>query len=63
MIIIEQRTQFHITIISIMNATMSSRIETSLYRISTMKSRARAMHTRQTAQARIRVYSSVTDVE
>jgi len=54
---------FDITITSITNAKKSwssrSEIGTSLYRISSMKSRARTMHSKKTAQTRIKS-SSVT---
>jgi len=66
MTIIEQEnTVFNITIMSIMNAKKTffifeSRIESKhcLYRISSMKSRAKMMHHNQTAQTlSLRVYS------
>ena len=69
MTIIEQEnTIFDITITSIMSAKKTSfifesRIESKhrLYRISSMKSRAKTMHHNQTAQTLLsRVYSSIT---
>ncbi len=63
-IIKQKNTVFCVTITSITNAknlSSRSKIETSLYRISSMKSKARTMHCRQTAQTlSSRVCSSVT---
>ncbi len=63
-IIKQKNTIFCATIMSIMNVKNSSsrsKIETSLYRVSSMKSRARTMNCRWTAQTlSSRVYLSVT---
>jgi len=63
-IIKQKNTVFCVTIMSITSAKNSSsrsKIETSLYRISSMKSRARTMNCRWTAQTlSSRVYSSIT---